>query len=39
MAADEKKKGAGPVEDNKKKALELALQQIEKNYKSEAKRS
>ena len=32
MAADEKKKGAGSVEDNKKKALELALQQIEKNY-------
>ena len=32
MAGDEKKKGGSSVEDNKKKALELALQQIEKNY-------
>ncbi len=32
MAADDKKKSAGSVEDSKKKALELALQQIEKNY-------
>ena len=30
MAADDKKKST--VEDSKKKALELALQQIEKNY-------
>ena len=33
MAANDKKRGAEPnVADSKKKALELALQQIEKNY-------